>query len=196
MKTALIALAVCLLAGCQAFQPTPKPQSGGALSVDVPGGLAITNPAPVIIRTIGPENADTPTTTTWRRSYTSPNGHTTHEEWAAELGVNQHDKARDDWAVVRKFEAHLKSYGQIRVFGFILILGALAMFHPAVRAFTGTTGQLATGAVGLVLIFGGNVLAGHETLVMVASIIALAVYWFARRHGVLQGRVDAISPPK
>lgn len=192
MKLALIAL-VALLAGCQAFQPTPKPQSGGEVTAAMPGGLAITNPAPVMIRALGPENADTPTTTSWRRQYTLPSGFNVVEEWAAELGVNQHDKARDDWAVVRKFEAHLKSYGQVRVFGFILLLGSLAMFHPAVRAFTGTTGQLATGALGLVLIFGGNVLAGRETMVILASIVALAVYWFARRHGVLQGRVDAIA---
>ena len=195
MKLSLLILVVFLV-GCKAFQPTPKPQSGGTISAELPSGLALTNSAPVIIRAIGPENADTPTTTGWRREYTMPNGYKQMEEWTAVLGINQHDKARDDWAVVRKFEAHLKSYGQIRVFGFILLVAALAMFHPAVRAFTGTTGQLATGAIGLVLIFGGNVLAGHETMVIVASIIALTVYWFARRHGVLQGRVDAVAPEK
>jgi hypothetical protein len=149
--------------------------------------VGVTN-APVQIRLVAPENSDLPTISTWTRKVTDAG---VDEQLVTELGINQHDKARDDWATVRKLEARMKSYGPIRVFGFVLILAALAMFHPVVRAITGTTGQIATGATGLLLVFGAQLVQGNETLILVGSTVGLALYLFARRHGLLQGLVDA-----
>ena len=193
----LAVMAVVLVAGCSSFQPTPKPQSGGVLKatippVAMPDAVTVpgwTNPPPVLIELTAPENSDVPSTSHWTREVSKSGG--IKETLVTSLGINQHDQARDDWAAVRKLEAKLKSYSGIKLFGFALILAALAMFHPAVRAITGTTGQVATGATGLVLVFGSQALAGNETMVAIVAVVGLAVYLFARRHGQLQGMVDA-----
>jgi hypothetical protein len=199
-KSTTLFLVICFVAvGCRAFQPTPKPQAGGGMLAIIPPIqmpqsvqlVGVTN-APVQIRLVAPENSDLPTISTWTRKVTDAG---VDEQLVTELGINQHDKARDDWATVRKLEARMKSYGPIRVFGFVLILAALAMFHPVVRAITGTTGQIATGATGLLLVFGAQLVQGNETLILVGSTVGLALYLFARRHGLLQGLVDA-SPKK
>jgi hypothetical protein len=166
-------LAIILLcAGCSTFQATPRPQSGGSVEFRYPA-----------VRMTAPDNADSPSSLTL-------NGDTL----TASFGINQHDKARDDWAAVRKLESKLKSYGSVRLFGFALLLAALAMFHPVVRTITGATGQIATGALGLALVFGGSVVAGNETLIILTVTVALALYLFARRHGQLQGMLDTTKP--
>ena len=180
----------------------PKPQTGGTVLAEMPfvasplplQGVGTPPPLPSIppvrLSVSQGENQSTPTVSSYTRETTARTGDITRESFSTTLGQNQHDKARDEWGTLAKFEAKLKSYGSIKAFGFVLVLLALGMFYPPVRAFTGSTVQVATGVTGLGLIFGSQLIAGNETLVLVGSAIGLAAVYFFRRHGYLQGMVD------
>ncbi len=93
---------------------------------------------------------------------------------------------------VAETAAKLKSLRPVQFLGFLLIVGALAMFHPIVRAITrSSTLQMVTGAAGAFLIFAPVVIVGNEGILIAAGIGLPAVWFFVHRHGRLQGLVDA-----
>ncbi len=103
------------------------------------------------------------------------------------IGAAQADNAR-------ALAAKLSAMKPIQFCGVLLVLAALAMFHPAVRAVTmSTTLQAVTGAAGVALIFGPILLVGHEGVFLVAGVGVPALWFIVHRHGHLQGQVDAMA---
>lgn len=198
----LTASAVALLTLSCSTLP-PKPQTGGRVLAEIPfvappmavQGVGTTAQLPTIppvrLNVSQGENQAENTVSAYTRETTTKAGDTTKESFTTTLGTNQHDKARDEWGTLAKFEAKLKSYGSIKAFGFVLVLLALGMFYPPVRAFTGSTIQVATGATGVFFIFGSQIIAGNEKLVLGIVVAALVGLYFFRRHGYLQGMVDS-----
>lgn len=87
----------------------------------------------------------------------------------------------------REVAAKLRSMRPVQMMGVLLILAALAMFHPAVRAITmSRTLQMVTGATGMFLIFAPAIVVGNEKILLVAGIALPVAYFFAHRHGKLQ----------
>lgn len=194
---ALVVFLCLILLLCSCSMVPPKPQKGSSYTaklqtlalVDIPDAPQLVPVGQVpTLNFVQGENQDTPSTQTYERTV---NGTAITEKISTSMGTAQHDKARDEWATVAQLEAKLKSYGSIKLLGFGLILAALAMFHPTVRAFTGTTVQVATGATGAALIFGAQLMAGNETLVLLLGLGGVAAVYMFRRHGYLQGMVDA-----
>lgn len=105
-----------------------------------------------------------------------------------QLGAAQKD-------VSREIGARLAAVRPIQFVGVLLMLAALAMFHPVVRAVTlSSTLQVATGVCGLVLVVLPMVVANNPMLFAWATILGItlpALWFFAHRHGRLQGFVDA-----
>lgn len=101
------------------------------------------------------------------------------------IGAAQKDTSRE-------LATRLASMRPVQYAGIVLILAALAMFHPVVRAVTASvTLQIVTGATGLALVFAPMVVAGHEATILFAGLGLVAVWFFVHRHGRLQGMVDA-----
>lgn len=115
------------------------------------------------------------------------------KEANTEIGPAQKDMARE-------IGARLTAIRPMQFLGVLLILAALAMFHPVVRAVTqSTTLQAVTGGVGLLLVFAPMVIAGHERLLIVLTFVGVAVpvaWYVAHRHGRLQGVVDEVVKTK
>jgi hypothetical protein len=103
------------------------------------------------------------------------------ERSATTIGASQKDTARE-------IGAKLSALRPVQILGGLLILAALAMFHPAVKAVTlSTTLQAVTGGVGMGLIFLPTIIVGHEGILLAAGIAVPAVWFFAHRHGQLRG---------
>ena len=188
----------CLLllaSGCKMLPPAP--QKGSSYTAKLQQMALVQTPDAPQLVPVGEvpqlnfeqgENQETPSEQVYERTI---DGTRVTESIRTSMGTAQHDRARDDWASVAKLEAKLRSYGSIKLLGFGLLLAALAMFHPAIRSFTGTTVQVWTGAAGAALIFGAQMLAGNETLVLILVCVGGGAIYMFRRHGYLQGMVDA-----
>lgn len=191
----LLFVILLLCSGCRMLPPAP--QKGSVYTAKLQQMALVATPDAPQLVPVGEvpqlnftqgENQETPSEQVYERTI---DGTRVTESIRTSMGTAQHDKARDEWMSVAKLEAKLRSYGSIKLFGFVLILCALGMFYPPVRAVTGTTVQVATGATGLGLVFGAQMLAGNETLVLVLAVVGLAAFYLFRRHGYLQGQLDA-----
>lgn len=102
------------------------------------------------------------------------------------VGAAQKDTARE-------IGAKLSSMKGIMWVGVLVFLfGAASLVYPPLRAIVGsvTTSAMACGS-GLVLIVLPTLVAGNETLILFTVLGVLLAYFFAHRHGKLQGFVDA-----
>lgn len=193
----LTLLVFMLMLSCGCRMVPPKPQKGSAYTAKLQKVALVQAPDAPAVVPVGEnpvlnfqqgENQETPSEQVYERTI---DGTKVTETLRTSMGTTQHDKARDEWASVAAIEAKLRSAGSVKVFGFVLVLCALGMFYPPIRAVTGTTVQVATGVTGLGLIFGAQLLAGNETLVLLLTAGGIASFYFFRRHGYLQGMVDA-----
>jgi len=193
---ALLIVVVLLSSGCRMLPPAP--QKGSAYTAKLQHMALVPTPDAPQLVPVGEvpqleftqgENQDTPSTQVYERTVEAA-GSSVTETLTTSMGTSQHDKARDEWGSIAKFEAKLKSYGSIKLFGFMLIVAALGMFWPAVRAFTGTTVQLVTGGTGLAMVFGAQLMAGNEWFILVA-IGGVAALYVLRRSWKREGEIDA-----
>lgn len=207
---AIVAVMLLSASSCNTIPKDIKPMEGGTVLVEIPRLPEVQMPSdPKLsdissntIPTLGPvrislgqgENQNRETVTSYRKEIIAKDGTKTIEEFKAQLGTNQHDKARDDWIdnlfSLEKWKARLASYRWMRWVGVGMILAAIGMFHPAVRAATGTTTQLATGVGGVLFIIAAQVMPGYEVHIAIGVLVGVpAVYWL-RRHGWLQAKAD------
>lgn len=91
--------------------------------------------------------------------------------------------------------AKLGSMKSVQYVGILLILVALAAFHPLVGKVLGSrTLQAGLGVGGLALVALPNMVVGNETQLLrygFVVVIMLLAWYFIHRHGKLQGFVDA-----
>lgn len=183
------------LCGCRMLPP--KPQKGSTYTAKLQQMALVQTPDAPQLVPVGEvptldfrqgENQETPSEQVYERTI---DGSRVTETLRTSMGTAAEDYARKDWASIAKLEAKLRSYGSIKLLGMGLILAALAMFHPAVRAATGTRIQVWTGAAGVALVFGAQMLAGNETLVLILAVVGLAAFYTFRRAGYKDGLLDA-----
>ncbi len=111
----------------------------------------------------------------------------TAERNGAEIGAAHEDTARE-------IGAKLASMRPVRIMGAILLLAALAMFHPVIKAITmSTTLQMVCGGAGIALMFLPSIIVGHEGIIIAAGILIPCIWWFAHRHGHMRATVDSIE---
>jgi len=189
----LLALTLVLLVGCRAFQPTPKPQSGGRLLATIPpvemmGAVETVKPGvlPVLLDVRGPDNPSQQSSSVWER--TNEDGRWS-EKLTTTLAPVQVDHARKAWGSLERFKAQLATYGPIRWAGIALIVIGCAGFVPQVRLIMGRSGQTAAFVSGFGLVFGAQMFQGNETLAMVLCFVGLGAWVIARKYGILQGAV-------
>jgi len=94
---------------------------------------------------------------------------------------------------VREIGAKLSSMKGIMWVGVLVFLfGVASLVYPPLRMIVGsvTTSAMAC-ASGLVLIILPTLVAGNETLILFTVLGVLLAYFFAHRHGKLQGFVDS-----
>lgn len=98
----------------------------------------------------------------------------------------------------REMGAKLASMRPVQIAGILALLGAAAMFHPAVRLAIGggKTVQIATGAIGLLLIFGPVLIVGQEKLLLVLGLLGAVAAWFISRLSHKEGQLDAKNETK
>jgi hypothetical protein len=103
-----------------------------------------------------------------------------------QIGAAQKDTSRE-------IAAKLASFKPVQYVGVALLVVAAAMFHPVVRTAVsgGKETQMATAAVGLVLVFGPTMFVGNERLILFAGIGGLFVIYALSRLGYYKGRSDS-----
>jgi hypothetical protein len=113
---------------------------------------------------------------------------TEHEETRAktELGAAQKDTARE-------LSAKLASLKGIVCVGVVVFLFGLAsLFYPPLKLIVGSvTTSLAITVGGLALMVLPTLIVGNELLILAGVGVAVGGWFFAHRHGRLQGFVDA-----
>ena len=107
---------------------------------------------------------------------------------ATELGAAQKDTARE-------LSAKLASLKGIVWVGVALFLFGLAtLFYPPLKLLVGSvTTSCAIVGGGLALMILPSMIVGNELLIMGCVVGAVAVWFFAHRHGQLRGLVDAVG---
>ena len=164
------------------ISPTDTLSSKASASPSVPGD-AVRAPAAAVV--FPSQRAPSPTVS-GPHPTTVPPGLVRQvyvEETRQELGAAHRDATRE-------LAARAASLKPAQYLGFVLLVAALAMFHPAVAAVVGSrTTQAATGVVGLMLILSPAVVPGHERWLMVTGVVLVLVWWLAHRHGELRGKV-------
>lgn len=178
-------LAAGLLAGCASG---PRPQRGGV--AEGLGGMRVQQP----------ENPAGPARQEHWRSNVVEYGVVPGLRWEGEVPVvtrtvlveqTQQVVGEAQRDTARELAARAASLRPVQVLGGVLLLGALAMFHPVVGRLVGSrTTQAMTGVVGMMLLFAPAVVPGHERLLIVAGLLGVAVWWMAHRHGELRGKVQ------
>ncbi|HVY70800.1 MAG TPA: hypothetical protein VHH73_12790 [Verrucomicrobiae bacterium] len=167
----------------QTIQQPENPQQASAQSREVTEELELPIAAGSKVQQRGAEGTDL--IVTMAEPATLKRRHI--ERAGQSIGAAQKDAARE-------ISARLASMRPVQFAGIVLVLAALAMFHPAVRLVTAsTTLQMVTGVTGMVLIFAPMVVAGHERMLLFAGLALVAVWFFVHRHGRLQGMVDTLG---
>jgi hypothetical protein len=114
------------------------------------------------------------------------------EHAAGRSGVTQADTSADT-------SARIASMRPVQFFGFALVLGALALFHPVARLAVGGGKQIQAiaGAAGAVCIFGPQLLAGNESLLIWGGLAAVLGAWIITRMSRHEAMADAAgrAPP-
>lgn len=119
--------------------------------------------------------------------------HTVAERSQTALGPAQRDTARATAAT-------LAAMRPVQIGGLVFLAAALACLHPAVRLVLGggkTLPALAA-ALGLALVFGPQLFAGRETLVLLLAVAGLLAAWLLSRLSYKEAQADTLkasSPP-
>jgi hypothetical protein len=133
------------------------------------------------------ENPNQATTQKWKRTerYQGTNIVERVTESDTNLGSSWKDTARE-WA------AKLKSMRGVMWVGVGLIVLGLASLTPYVQTFLrSVTTSFIVVAGGVAMTILPTLIVGHEVLILCGIGGAVALYFFAHRHGHLQGFVDA-----
>lgn len=165
------ALFLALLVGCGSFPLRP-------------GHSGFTSPSGIRGEVQQSQNPKSPTTQKYKR--TEEAGKVT-EELDTVIGAAQKD-------VAREVGAKLASLRPVMWVGILIFLfGAASFVWPPFKLLVG--GSVTTSAViataGLAMIVLPTLIVGNELLILSVGAGAAALYWFANRHGKLQGFVDA-----
>jgi hypothetical protein len=140
-------------------------------------------PAPGIVQDIAPAPPPLPSLLTEEIT----------EHAAGKSGVAQADTSADT-------AARIASMRPVQVFGFALVLGALALFHPVARLAVGGGKQIQAiaGAAGVLCIFGPQLMAGNEPLLIWGGLAAVLGAWIITRmsrHEALADAAKTAPPP-
>lgn len=110
------------------------------------------------------------------------------EEARAESGAAQVDQGA-------KVAASIGAMAQVQYFGAACALGALALFHPAARLAVGggKQMQMAAGIAAAACLFGPQIVAGHEGLLIVCACVFLAAIWGLSRLSYKEGQSDILT---
>ncbi len=114
--------------------------------------------------------------------------HTVSEESATVIGPSWYDNARE-------IAAKMAGNSGVRAYGFALIVAALVCCHPVARKVVGggkTVPALAA-AAGFALIFGGQLIAGHEALALVLIAAGLGIAFLVARLNYKEGQADTLQ---
>lgn len=113
---------------------------------------------------------------------------TTLEQAAASVGVAQVDKSAE-------ITARISSMMPVQIFGALLVLGALAMFHPIVKIAIGggKQVQMIAGGAGVLCIFGPQVLAGNERLLLICAGVGVLAAWLLSRLSYKEAQGDTLK---
>ena len=164
-------LLTVFLAGCTSFPLRP-------------GRAEFISPSGVVGRVQQSQNPKAPTTQKYRR--TQEGGKVT-EEVDTVIGAAQKDVARELGAKL----ASLK--GVVWVGILVFLFGAASFVWPPLKLIVGgsvTTSAVISGA-GLAMIVLPTLVVGNEILILCGASAVAVLWWFAHRHGKLQGFVDA-----
>lgn len=96
----------------------------------------------------------------------------------------------------REIAAKLSSLKGVVIIGVLVFLfGAASFVYPPLKVLVGAsvTTSAVIAAAGLALIFLPSLLVGHELLILGVAAGAAGLYWFAHRHGSLQGIVNTLK---
>lgn len=161
--------ALSFLVGCGGL-----PLKGGKASFQAPSG-----PSGYVHQ---PQNPKGESTQIWERT----DGHVT-EKITTKIGAAQKDTARE-------VGAKLASLRPVMYIGILVFLfGAASFVYPPLKLIVG--GSVTTSAMivaaGLAMIILPTVIVGNELLIIFGSLGVAAAWFFAHRHGKLQGLVDA-----
>jgi hypothetical protein len=120
-----------------------------------------------------------------------PSKVTVTETVSTQLGVSDKDTSRE-------ISAKLAAMRPIQFAGIALLVAALAMFHPVVRAIVGSGKemQMTVGAAGLGLIFAPQFIAGNEGIIIVIVAVALLFIYLNSRHSYNKGILDNLPTDK
>jgi hypothetical protein len=206
LKLWFCSVALLTLLGCAQLTA----QKGGHSKIDLGGGLK-GNPS---VTGVQSDNPAQPTTTraVERKTVVIPSGSTVTtttkdgasvtvttseqttltEEREAEttIGAAQKDTSRSDLVA-------LNSLKPVQFVGIILILAALAMFHPFIFGIVGSrTLQVACGAVGVLLVFAPVLVVGNEPLILGLCCGGLLLWWLAHRKGQQSQQIATLMEEK
>ena len=171
MKRLFAALPLVILMGCSSFPLRPGHSgfvSGSGVKAEVRQS----------------QNPKSPTTQKYKR--VEEPGKVT-EEIDTVIGAAQKD-------VAREIGAKLSSLRPVMWVGVLVFLfGAASFVWPPLKAIVGgsvTTSAVIAGA-GLAMIVLPTLIVGNEILILGGAAAVAVIWWFAHRHGKLQGFVDA-----
>lgn len=107
-------------------------------------------------------------------------------ETKQELGGSWYDNAKE-------IAAKMVSFRPVQYIGIAILLGALAMFHPAVRIAVGGGKEIQAiaGLVGLGLVFGPAIVVGNEKLILAIGVTLLIGGYLLARATYYKGKVDS-----
>lgn len=209
MRIVLTVLCLCL-AGCNTFL---KPQAGGKATASLSGSSAASTQSTLA----QPENPGDVSKQSLKREETrenvvpvavvrvtetpQPDGTVVKvtEQFAPQI-VKTEVKEQSDTQLgsaqkdtSREISARLASFKGIQFFGAALLLGAAAMFHPAIRVLVGGGKQIqmAVAVAGLAMIFGPNLIVGREWLIATVTVVGLLIYWLTSRLAYKEGKLDS-----
>lgn len=223
MKILIIVCAISLMiaTGCQL---RPRLARGGGASAQLPGGLSAGTAAPdspatptsqnitrnIVREYAPPAAAAAPTLAPAAPNAVQP-GHVQDkatvppppappalvrehivETAAANVGVAQVDRSGEIFASISAMRP-------VQILGAVLVVGALAMFHPVVRLTIGAGKQMQAiaGGAGVLCLFGPQVLAGNETLVIIVAGVGVLGAYLLSRLSYKEAIADTIktTPP-
>lgn len=204
---ALLCVAAFFGGGCQKFAKTAPGKTATSLgSFEQPTvGAVVQSEAPETptkTETYREEKKSEPTPSMMRRVTEEPNGIKVTEEFIpvakvsevktgtkSEIGAAQKDRAAEVFAAISAMRP-------VQYVGIALIVFGVACFtYAPLRILVGGGKQLPImcGAAGGVLIFGPQILAGHERMVIGLVAVGLLVYWLSIRLTRKEAEADLKS---